>query len=266
MIIEDRVVATNSVSPYARKTKKITLCKCDQCGAEFTRARSLVLYRQKHHFCSCSCESQSRKKDGGVAYKFQLSVRDSQAWYAKVKETFKERFGGHPFANKAIREKALSTIKQRYGVDCLLKLAEIRALACTPEMKAKCFETMKKNCTYAHSKPEDNCYNALVEKFGVDDVVRQQPVCRWLIDFYIKSIDTYVQLDGVYWHGLDRPIEVIAEHKTKRDVQIHKRWIVDREQNQWFSANNLRLIRITDKEFKKDQNLCMRKICLTLDD
>jgi hypothetical protein len=61
-----------------------------------------------------------------------------------------------------------------------------------------------------------------------------------------RSIDTYVQLDGVYWHGLDRPIELIAEHRTKRDVQIHKKWATDREQDAWFAERGMKLVRITD--------------------
>jgi hypothetical protein len=42
---------------------------------------------------------------------------------------------------------------------------------------------------------------------------------KWNVDFYIPSIDTYVQLDGVYWHGLDRPVEVIKESKESKSVR-----------------------------------------------
>ena len=90
--------------------------------------------------------------------------------------------------------------------------------------------------------------------------MRQYVVHRWPIDFYIKSIDTYVQLDGVYWHGLDRPIEAIAEHRTKRDVQIHKKWLIDRQQVEWFASRGLRLVRITDQEFKADPGACLLKV------
>jgi hypothetical protein len=108
---------------------------------------------------------------------------------------------------------------------------------------------MKLSGTYRKSKSEDQCYDLLCECFGADDVERQVRINdRWAIDFYIKSIDTYVyvQFDGVYWHGLDRPIELIAEHRTKRDVQIHKKWATDREQDAWFSERGMKLIRISD--------------------
>ena len=110
---------------------------------------------------------------------------------------------------------------------------------------------MKANCTYGKSsKPEEKLYTLLCAWFDVDNVSRNVFVnSRWPIDFYIKSIDTYVQLDGIYWHGLDRPIEVIAEHRTKRDAQIHKKWLTDREQNRWFSEREMNLVRVTDAQF-----------------
>jgi hypothetical protein len=107
---------------------------------------------------------------------------------------------------------------------------------------------MQANSTYRKSGPEDRLYDTLCNVYESDNVVRQVavPGTKWLIDFYIRSIDTYVQLDGAYWHGLDRPIEVIAEHKTKRDVQIHKKWLTDREQDKWFNRMGKLLIRVID--------------------
>jgi hypothetical protein len=112
---------------------------------------------------------------------------------------------------------------------------------------------MKQRGTYVGSSVEDVFYQFLCDQFGKHDVDRQItiPKTKWAIDFYVRSIDTYVQLDGVYWHGLDRSIEEIAKRKTNRDIVIHKKWLTDREQEQWFSNAKLRLIRITDKDFKQ---------------
>lgn len=73
------------------------------------------------------------------------------------------------------------------------------------------------------------------------------------IDFYIESIDTYVQFDGVYWHGLDRPIELIEERKNSHDQEIADRWHKDREQDEWFKAKGLKLVRITDQVFDEKE-------------
>lgn len=82
----------------------------------------------------------------------------------------------------------------------------------------------------------------------------------WNIDFYIPEINTYVQFDGVYWHGLDRPIELICELQTSRNKAIYNNWVKDRLQDEWFLKTNKRLIRITDLEFKSSPDMCLNKI------
>lgn len=98
-------------------------------------------------------------------------------------------------------------------------------------------------------------YERLLEYFTSDDIVRQKRVTgsRQPIDFYVKSIDTYVQFDGVYWHELDRPIEVIEKRKTKHDEEIAVRWYKDIEQSKWFLDKGFRLVRVTDVEFSSLQ-------------
>lgn len=111
----------------------------------------------------------------------------------------------------------------------------------------KRFETMKRDGKIRQSSIEDKVYHVLCNKFGSEDVKRQVLMNdRWPIDFYIKSLDIYVQFDGKYWHGLDRPLEVIAEHKTSQDIVIHKKWMTDKEQDAWFESNGLRLLRVSD--------------------
>lgn len=65
------------------------------------------------------------------------------------------------------------------------------------------------------------------------------------IDFKIGDI--YLQIDGRYLHGLDRPLEEIKQSSAGRDKSIYQRWFSDRDQDEQFSAAGLRLLRITDK-------------------
>jgi hypothetical protein len=88
----------------------------------------------------------------------------------------------------------------------------------------------------------------------------------WNIDFYIPEIETFVQFDGVYWHGLNKPIDQIRESNTPRNQAIYGKWLIDREQDVWFSNVKKRLIRITDIEFKNNVEICLLKIkgdCVT---
>ena len=106
-------------------------------------------------------------------------------------------------------------------------------------------ETMKKNGTYTKSWLEDDFYDELLIIYSEQDVERAVRINNRSIDFYIKSIDTYIQFDGIYWHALDKPLEEIKTNEPQR----YKWYLKDRAQDEWFAANKLKLVRITDKEF-----------------
>ena len=193
----------------------------------------------------------------------------------KCRQTCVKKYGvEYPLQSKEIREKVEQSMIDRYGVEHALQsteLVEKSKKTClynfgveygiqTPQCKIKCncaealqkrHKTMKKNGSYGKSKVEDKLYEYLCDRFGVEDVERQKLVDRWNIDIYIKSLNTYIQLDGVYWHGLDRPIDLIKEFRTPRDKVIYRTSMTDKEQNSYFEAHQLKLIRITDIEFKR---------------
>lgn len=96
----------------------------------------------------------------------------------------------------------------------------------------------------------------LEQKHG--EVKRFVFVNGWSIDIFVPSINTYVQFDGIYWHGLDRPIE------EQRNLKIKKKYFRDIEQNEWFLSHGLKLIRITDVEWEEalDKEALLNKIGL----
>ena len=191
----------------------------------------------------------------------------------KVKQTSLARYGvEHPSMAPAVQARRKQTNNQRYGVDHYVQTVEFAAKCNvtnverlgvpwpmqSTEVKAKVnwkasaqrrHETMKQNGTYARTEtaPENTCYVALCELFGAANVVRHPIVNGWDIDFYVAGPDAYVQLDGVYWHGLDRPIEVIKQFKHPRDVAIYGTWLRDAQRASWFASSGLKLINVTDK-------------------
>jgi len=120
---------------------------------------------------------------------------------------------------------------------------------------------MKRNGTYRTSKPEDRLYQVLCEMFDIDDVDRQTLVYKWPIDFYAKSIDTYVQYDS-YWHGVGRAIIEVAEHKVPRDVSIHKKMLTDIAQDAYFAERGMRLIRVQSLTPEQITPAAMRRMGL----
>jgi hypothetical protein len=215
-----------------KRTKTYLILECDQCKLCFERPGTNL--SKRYHFCSMTCKSIAQKL-GGVLNRPCAFARPD------VIESLKKR------SHTKIAEKRRSESLRKYHQN---RPDNWENPGNSVEACKKRHETMKKNGSYGKSKIEDLMYQDLIMKFGFEDVERNVLMNNcWPIDFYVKSIDTYVQLDGVYWHGLDRPIELISEHKTKRDVKIHKKWLTDREQDRWFSDRKIRLVRLTDIQF-----------------
>lgn len=244
-----------------------------------------------NHYCSPGCyaeasrsgnfvdekKKETNRKIYGIDYKFASSeiakLGSSNAWKDEAKkkrqETIMNKYGvEHIFNIPRVREanksksnspesivKCKSTMMQRYGVSCMFLLPRVKQNSQksrnTPESWIKRWETHKKNGSMIRSKPEMMFYEILCEKFGKEDVEQWLHLNGWSIDLYVKSIDTYIQVDGVYWHGLDRPIENIKASSRPRDTIISRKYDSDRRQDTWFKENGLRLVRITDLDVKR---------------
>lgn len=170
----------------------------------------------------------------------------------KAQDTMIKKYGvQYGFQSKIIDEKISDTMLEKYGVRYGFQSKEILDKCHSPEAKLKRHKTMKANGTYGKSKSEDEFFELLCKRFGEDNVERQVNINGWSIDFKVN--DTYIQFDGVYWHGLDRDIEVIKEFKNPRDKVIYKTFLRDQEQNNWFAQQKIKLVRITDHEFKRNK-------------
>lgn len=216
------------------------------------RVTSVAHYGVEHPRKSAIVEEQRKNtclERYGVEYSLQSSdVRE------RGKQTLMKMYGvENAFQSEIVKQKIKQTLKERYGVEHPLQSKQICDSVDWLAVWRNQHATKKSKGSYAKSHSEDLFYNFLVLHFGDTDVERQKVVNeKWAIDFYIKSIDTYVQFDGVYWHGLNRSIEAIAEHRTPRDVAIERMWHIDQLQNMWFIENHLRLVRVTDKLFKRN--------------
>jgi len=167
----------------------------------------------------------------------------------KRRSTWIENYGVDcPIRLESVLEKKKSTCLKKYGVDNPMKLEE---------MKIKVHETKKANGTYRsqQSRPEKLFYSLLCSVFGEDDVEQHVIVNGWCIDMHVKSVDLYIQVDGVYYHGLDRPLNTIVESNKSLDKTILATRERDKRQNDWFEENGLRLFRITDKQILDDKQL-----------
>lgn len=281
MLLVERTVCGLNGRP-----KRVFTLRCDQCGVEFEKPGNYNVHK-RHHICSRQCLNDAHGVNGilrpimvqtmqqkmGDDWASQIGRKISaastpaqfKARAQKAKQTVIERYGANsacqiPHVRQSCLTKGSSpeaiakrkaTNVERFGVESTLSLPEVHALANTPEKCQQRHETMKRNGSYFNSKQEHTFNDWLVSRFGATDVERQVVINTWPIDFYVKSIDTYVQFDGEYWHGLDRPLEQIMQFKTPRDRTIFRKYHIDREQDVWFTAFGKRLIRITNQQFAR---------------
>jgi hypothetical protein len=206
----------------------------------------------------------------GVEYPLQ-----SQIFQEKFKSTMIERYGvPTAMQSEEITQRQHNTMLQNWGVEYPMQIHHVLQAMMSGSLEKhgvpfvmqsesyrKHFFNNRKNYNSWMSKPEKEFRIILEEYFGKHDIKVQQIIDnKWSLDFYIISINTYVSFDGVYWHGLDRNIEIIKEFKTSCDQAIYKKWLKDRELDDYVNNNKIRLVRITDFEYFKDKDACLQKI------
>lgn len=122
----------------------------------------------------------------------------------KIKETCKKKYGvEHITQALPIKNKIRNSLLERYGIKCGYNKPDVIARMKSKESQLRRTEALKRNKSYIKSIPEENLNDLLVEKYGKDNIERQF-LCKeypWHCDFYIKSIDTFIELQGMWTHG-----------------------------------------------------------------
>lgn len=151
----------------------------------------------------------------------------------------------HHFSLKEVCDKRDRTLMDRYGVDNAMKIPEVVARMDFVEANRKRRETLMKEDRLWTSIPETELGEWLVATFGENDVKRQSWIARHSVDFYVVSLDTFIELDGVYYHGL-----MGEEHLNEK---IRRRRDNDRHLDEWISRNEKKLFRLTDLQWNEVQ-------------
>lgn len=114
----------------------------------------------------------------------------------KQKQTIKEKYGvEHYSQTDEFKEKYKETCLRKYGVN---NYAE------TQECIDKIRNSKRENNTFSSSAPEDKAHEILLNLFGEDDVERhynKDVRYPFACDFYIKSLDLFIELNLNWTHG-----------------------------------------------------------------
>ena len=141
------------------------------------------------------------------------SVLSSKECREKIKQTNLERYGvDHNWKSEEVKEKIKQTNLERYGVDNPRK---------NKKVQEKVWESMKINGTCNTSKIEEDIYQWLISEFSKDDIIRQYKEERypWHCDFYIKSLDLFIEIQGYRAHG-KHPFD----ENNLEDLKLLEKW------------------------------------------
>lgn len=176
-------------------------------------------------------------------------IHDHAEISSRWKATMNDRFGtDYPMQSSIVKNRARDSFLERYNVTNPYSAgSEFRQTSEELSLAGqKGYRTLIKRLgDSALSKPEAGLAALLRSEFGEINqqvIVEHGGVKPWLIDFYVPSIDTYVEMDGVFWHGLDKPYDQLH-------LKAQKSFDRDRLRDQWFRTHGMKLVRITDIEF-----------------
>lgn len=187
-------------------------------------------------------EIQNKIKQTNLEKYGETSYTKTEEYKERVKQTNLEKYGYEsPLQSPEVKEKAKNTNLQRYGVDNYTKTAEYLQKTKTTnlekygvefanqseQIKLKVFETKQKNHSFNSSKQEDLFYEELLKIFNKEDVFKQYNTKKYensdrypfACDFYIKSLDLFIELNLMWTHGNHR-----FNENNQEDINILAVW------------------------------------------
>lgn len=171
---------------------------------------------------------------------------------SKSKKSCLDRYGvDHGMKILETKNKLKKICLEKYGKETFLGSDTWRSKVDHKDIARKAWLTKIKNGSCSTSLVEEKLNKLFCDIFGNNDVFRQVYIAKQWIDFYIKSLGLYLQLDGVYWHGLNRDINQIERSSVRQDKKIYKNYLRDQKLNLYMKNEGLKMIRITDEFFKK---------------
>ena len=171
---------------------------------------------------------------------------------AKIKQTNIIRYGvDNPNKCQKIKEKTKQTCLRKYGATSFLISDYCNKIRNNKYIQDKIQHTKIKHKTFSTSKPEEELYLYIKEKFP--SVIRQykdKERYPFNCDFYIPELDLFLELNGTWTHGKhpydpnsidDNKIVSKMELKNTKYYKIAlKVWTVsDPKKRQYAKVNNL---------------------------
>jgi len=182
---------------------------CSDCGKIVKKLYHSVI-GGKTKCKKCSCEVTSKKQRISKEKYIELGFLPNQ----KFENINKNYYYKCPECGKIIK-KSYSHVVHSGCVLCLecskKKLNKI-------EITKKMIETKHKNKTHNVSKPEEQCYQHLIQLYGESNVKRnwnKDPRYPFCVDFYIIPTDIFIECNFHWVHGKELYNSRKKTHKDK---------------------------------------------------
>ena len=176
-----------------------------KCSAQEAPEKSMKTCREKYgvDFMSQVPEFRRRVKETCMRKYGVTSNLASADSINKRRETCKKKYGtDHPCQNSEVKSKIKSTLIEKHGVECGYNTEKAQEKMRSKESQEKRFASLMQHHTISTSHPEKELCLYMKEKFP--DVCTQH-VDRarypWHCDFYIPSLDLFLELNGHWTHN-----------------------------------------------------------------
>ena len=180
--------------------------------------------------------------------------------FNKTQDTLNKKYGK---SREDIIKKTQNTMKKRYGVISAFSLKSTIEKTHTKEVINKINATKRKNHTFNTSKPEEELYLYIKEKFpSVKRQYKDEKRYPYNCDFYIPTLDYFIELQGYYTHGKHpfnpnskSDLQLIEEYKKKYgpECQAITIWAIkDVEKRNCAKKHNLNFKEVWDLDEGKE--------------
>jgi len=165
----------------------------------------------------------------------------------KAKNKQKIKYGvEHYMQSEKFRIDSKKIFLEKYGVDCPMKCNKVQVKLSnklsTEEVKQKIYNTKKKNHSFNISKPEEELYLYIKEKFpNVNRQYKDKERYPYCCDFYIPELDCFIELQGIWTHG-QHPFS----SSNKDDLHILECWKKKVEEGHKFYGNAIKTWTVSD--------------------
>ena len=197
-------------------------------------------YRGRTNGCGCSTIGKVAINDGKITKFIEPeeaipegftigSKKHSKVHNKKISQalTGKERSKSHcinlskSHKTESYKNKIKSTLYEKYGVINAFQLEKAKAASNSQESKTKRRQTLKKNNSFNTSKLEVLYKNKLEALYGEADVCTSysSDLYPFSCDFYIKSLNLYIEIHGFWTHG-KHPYNP----ENKEDFELASSW------------------------------------------